>query len=138
MQTVYWRATDPWLRALSYVEWNAGLYYPMLRKFFDTMFRGDFPNQGKAVFLEHYAQVRELTPPGNLLEYDIREGWGPLCRFLDTPIPTEIPFPNVHDVGTFRTRSRRRNLKQTLHFLSRALPAATAMVMLVWWGKRLF
>ena len=138
MQTVYWRATDPWLRLLSYFDWNAGLYYPMLRKFFDTMFRGDFPNQGKTVFREHYAQVRELVPSTNLLEYDIRDGWGPLCRFLDKEIPLEIAFPHVHDVETFRNRSRARNRKQTLNVLFRSLPAVTLLVMIVLLSKNLF
>ena len=138
MQTVYWRATDPWLRLLSYFDWNAGLYYPMLRKFFDTMFRGDFPNQGKTVFREHYAQVRELVPSANLLEYNICDGWGPLCEFLDKEIPREKDFPNVHDVETFRNRSRARNLKQTVNVLFRALPAATVLVVVVLLSKRQF
>lgn len=137
MQTVYWRATDPWLRLLSYFDWNAGLYYPMLRKFFDTKFRGKFPTEGKTIFMEHYAQVRELVPPENLLEYHVRDGWEPLCRFLDKEVPEDTVFPNVHDVETFRSRSRARNRKQTFNILFKVLPTATVLVMAALLSKKI-
>src|ERR1700742_2898732 len=50
MKTVYWRVTDRHLRWLSHFDWAAGQYYPMLKKFFDTFFEGDFPNRGKEIF----------------------------------------------------------------------------------------
>ena len=58
MKTVYWRVTDSELRYLSYVDWASGLYYPMLRKFFDTFFEGTFPTTGKDVYRRHYADIR--------------------------------------------------------------------------------
>lgn len=33
------------------------------------------------------------TYPSQVLVFDIREGWEPLCRFLDKPIPS-TPFPH--------------------------------------------
>ncbi|CAH0054343.1 unnamed protein product [Clonostachys solani] len=112
MKTVYWRVTDPELRWLSNFDWAASMYYPMLKKFFDTFFEGDFPNKGKEVFQKHYAQVRSLVPKDRLLEYRVQDGWEPLCKFLDQPIPKECPFPNVNDNSDFVTRSRRRNRNQ--------------------------
>ncbi|KPM37180.1 hypothetical protein AK830_g9381 [Neonectria ditissima] len=112
MKTVYWRVTDRELRWLSHFDWAAGMYYPMLRKFFDTFFEGDFPNSGKDVFRRHYAEVRSLVPKDNLLEYRVQDGWGPLCDFLGEPVPKGCPFPNVNDNSDFVTRSRRRNRNQ--------------------------
>ena len=37
-----------------------------------------------------------MVPKDQLLVFDVREGWEPLCTFLDLPIP-DIPFPNVND-----------------------------------------
>ena len=36
--------------------------------------------------------------PDDLLEYDLtqNQGWGPLCAFLDKPIP-QVPFPHEHE-----------------------------------------
>jgi hypothetical protein len=28
--------------------------------------------------------------------FEVKEGWEPLCRFLDAPIPDE-PFPHIND-----------------------------------------
>ncbi|XXH02861.1 hypothetical protein Hte_009249 [Hypoxylon texense] len=113
LRTVYWRATDPALRALARCSWAAGMYYPMLRKFFDTFFEGDFPNRGKEVFARHYEEVRSLVPKERLLDdYRVTDGWEPLCKFLGDPVPKDCPFPNVNDNRDFVTRSKRRNRRQ--------------------------
>lgn len=44
--------------------------------------------------------VRELIPPERLLVFDVREGWEPLCRFLDVPVPS-TPFPRSHPRDEF-------------------------------------
>ncbi|RKU41355.1 hypothetical protein DL546_001862 [Coniochaeta pulveracea] len=121
MRTVYWRVTDPELRMLSNFSWAAGMYYPMLKKFFDTFFEGDFPNRGKDVFKRHYQEVRELVPKERLLEYRITDGWGPLCEFLGEKVPDSQPFPNVNDNKDFVSRSRRRNRMQMLNVGLQAL-----------------
>ncbi|KAF7558593.1 hypothetical protein G7046_g5556 [Stylonectria norvegica] len=113
MKTVYWRVTDPELRWLARCgDWAASMYYPMLQKFFDSFFEGDFPGRGKAVFERHYAEVRSLVPNDNLLEYRVQDGWGPLCEFLGQPVPKGVSFPNTNDNSDFVTRSRRRNRNQ--------------------------
>jgi hypothetical protein len=50
-------------------------------------------------FLRHNDAVRRDVPAGRLLEFDVREGWGPLCRFLNCPVP-EAPFPCRNDRGS--------------------------------------
>merc|ERR1711862_757757 len=40
--------------------------------------------------------VRDTVPSERLLEFDVRDGWGPLCDFLGKPIPNE-PFPHIND-----------------------------------------
>ena len=119
MKTVYWRATDPHLRWLSYFDWAAGMYQPMLKKFFDTFFEGDFPNRGKEIFQRHYDEVRRLVPKDRLLEYRVTEGWEPICKFLDQPIPKGSPFPNINDSSGFVARTKHRNWLQTYNVLVR-------------------
>ncbi|KAI1296421.1 P-loop containing nucleoside triphosphate hydrolase protein [Xylaria venustula] len=121
MKTVYWRVTDPELRWLSNFSWAAKMYYPMLKKFFDTFFEGDFPNRGKDVFTKHYAEVKKMVPPERLLEYRVQDGWEPLCKFLDCPIPKDMPFPNVNDNSDFVTRSKRRNRNQMYNVAAQGL-----------------
>ena len=33
--------------------------------------------------------------------YDVRDGWEPLCKFLDVPVPNES-FPRVNEAGAMR------------------------------------
>ncbi|KAK0101846.1 hypothetical protein ONS95_001340 [Cadophora gregata] len=124
MRTVFWRVTDPELRCLQYFSWAAGMYYPMLKKFFDTFFRGDFENCGKEVFINHYNEVRSLVPKENLLEFRVQDGWEPLCKFLEQPIPMGCKFPNTNDNRDFVARSRRRNRMQMLNVGVRFLEIA--------------
>ncbi|KAK2801560.1 hypothetical protein FQN51_005267 [Onygenales sp. PD_10] len=114
MKTVWWRVTDPEHRLVSNFSWAASMYWPMLQKFFDTFFKGDFPNKGKQVYLNHVEEVRSLVPAERLLEYKIGEGWGPLCEFLGEEIP-DTPFPRGNDMQGFVDRCRTRNRRQMMN-----------------------
>jgi hypothetical protein len=59
------------------------------------------------VFHKHNQAVRDAIDPARLLEFDVREGWGPLCRFLEVPVPDE-PFPRLNDTATFQAMMRMR------------------------------
>jgi len=60
------------------------------------------------VFKRHNQEVRDSVDPARLLEFDVREGWAPLCRFLDVPIPDE-PFPRLNDTATTQAMIRMMN-----------------------------
>lgn len=45
---------------------------------------------------EHNELILKSVPPEKLLIMELGEGWEPLCRFFDKPIPNE-PFPHVND-----------------------------------------
>lgn len=48
---------------------------------------------------EYNESVRRAVPKDQLLEMRLGDGWEPLCRFLDKPIPNE-PFPRVNEAET--------------------------------------
>ncbi|KAF9877042.1 hypothetical protein CkaCkLH20_05308 [Colletotrichum karsti] len=97
IDTVNWRANDTFLWALSFVDWASSMYYPMLNKYWTTIFKGDFEKNGKEVFLAHNEHIRKLVPADNLLEFRMSDGWEPLCKFLGCPVPN-TPFPYVNEV----------------------------------------
>jgi hypothetical protein len=121
LKTVDWRANDPELKLLAQWDWGAGLYQPMLYKFWTIFFKGDFKKYGKQVFNDYYAEVRSLVPPENLLEYKIDQGWEPLCEFLKVPVPPGKKFPHTNDSNGFVDRCRARNRAQTLNVLFRGV-----------------
>jgi hypothetical protein len=57
------------------------------------------------VFKRHNQEVRDTIDPARLLEFDVREGWAPLCRFLEVPIPDE-QFPRLNDTAATQARIR--------------------------------
>lgn len=51
-------------------------------------------------FIAHGKAVREAIPAEQLLVFQVKEGWEPLCNFLDVPVPTEA-FPRTNNREEF-------------------------------------
>ena len=51
-------------------------------------------------FVEHNEAVKELIPAKNLLVYEVKQGWEPLCKFLGVPVPTS-EFPKTNGRAEF-------------------------------------
>jgi hypothetical protein len=62
----------------------------------------DLPELMQA-FSAHRDAVKAAVPADRLLIYEVKDGWGPLCAFLDVPVPAE-PFPRTNDRGEFWDR----------------------------------
>src|SRR3984957_1437682 len=60
------------------------------------------------VFKRHSQEVRDSVDLARLLEFDVREGWAPLCRFLDVPIPDE-PVPRLNYTASTQAMIRMMN-----------------------------
>ena len=127
LKTVDWRANDPELKAVANFDWAAGLYYPMLRNFWKYFFNDDFKNSGKDRFQEYYKEIREMVPPGQLLEFRVSSGWRPLCEHLGEPVPDK-PFPRSNDADGFVQRCRTQNRKQMMNVIFRALVVGLPVV----------
>jgi hypothetical protein len=94
----------------------------------DGTFHGRFADQqyAIAVFRQHNEEVKRVVPPERLLVYDVKEGWAPLCRFLDVPVPTDRPFPHNNDTATFQQMVQQRiRMLQRVAF---AILAASALL----------
>ncbi|GAA3736462.1 sulfotransferase family protein [Salinactinospora qingdaonensis] len=73
----------------------------MIERTINWEFNGDFSRENAvAVFERHNQQIRDEIPPERLLEYQVGQGWEPLCDFLGCPVPEE-PFPRLNDTDSF-------------------------------------
>jgi hypothetical protein len=54
----------------------------------------------EAAFTAHTAAVKEAIPADQLLVYEVKEGWAPLCSFLGVPVRSD-PFPRTNDRSGF-------------------------------------
>lgn len=50
-----------------------------------------------ALYDKHNATVQKLVPPERFLKWGPQDGWEPLCKFLDLPVP-EGPVPHINEV----------------------------------------
>ena len=71
-------------------------------------FNGRFEEKDYAiqVFNEHIENVIATVPPEKLLVFNVKEGWKPLCEFLEVPVP-ERPFPHVNDRMVMESRLKK-------------------------------
>lgn len=67
------------------------------------------PEVAERYHRDWYEQVRRLAAERpdkggsqEVLEYHVRDGWGPLCDFLGVEVPKDTPFPRVNDSKTLR------------------------------------
>jgi Sulfotransferase domain len=54
-------------------------------------------------FHRHNQAVQSSVPGDRLLVWEVKQGWEPLCEFLEVDVP-DAPFPNVNDKSTFIER----------------------------------
>jgi hypothetical protein len=109
----WWLSYSKLLGLVSVATWFS--FVPMFRKFsamntrlMERVFGGTLDTLGKddyvAQYLRHIDDVKATVPPERLLVYSVTEGWEPLCRFLDKPVPDQ-PFPHAN-AGISELRSK--------------------------------
>jgi hypothetical protein len=61
--------------------------------------------EGLEEYVKFYNQwleeVKQTVPKDRLLIFNVKQGWKPLCEFLEVPIP-ENPFPHENEKKVFR------------------------------------
>jgi hypothetical protein len=102
----WWRSIDPTIFTAmrrgeapdpAMAEWGAMV---------EDMLNGFDPHWSEhdaavAAYERHNAAVRAEIPPSRLIEWRPQDGWEPICRALDLPVP-DAPFPHVNTTADFR------------------------------------
>lgn len=70
--------------------------------------------------LDHNEHIRQIVPKENLLEWNLAEGWEPLCKFLGKPIP-RVPVPHINIGAADAPRHKKLALLRLAVLLRRAL-----------------
>ena len=61
-----------------------------------------------AAYRKNIAEVKEEVPADQLLIFDVKQGWAPLCEFLNVTVP-DTPFPRTNSTDEFVARLNTRN-----------------------------
>jgi Sulfotransferase domain len=106
------RPSDAWWQsAMETIFGGQATPTPAMRTMLDAMLQARFtPNPRDreaaiAAYERHNAEVRATAPPARLLDWVPADGWGPLCRVLGVPVPSE-PFPHANTTAEFKARPR--------------------------------
>lgn len=60
----------------------------------------EFPTQGKRFYQQHNDKIRTVVLNERLLEFNVKQGWEPLCKFLEVDTP-DWEFPRVNERDAF-------------------------------------
>ncbi|EEU41742.1 uncharacterized protein NECHADRAFT_54291 [Fusarium vanettenii 77-13-4] len=71
-------------------------YIDALRRQWLIMYGEREPVTSK-VYHQQIAWLKENVPQDRLFFVDVKDGWEPLCRALDLPVPKDVPFPRIND-----------------------------------------
>ena len=61
-------------------------------------------------FRHHHKRLEQLVPKEKLIYLSVKDGWGPLCRALDLPVP-DVPFPHLNEGGILEHHFKRQMAK---------------------------
>jgi len=79
------RYRNPWsIQRYLMPRWPVG---DLFKLYFKYLGQEWYPYRAKKIYLDHMARVRMLVPKEKLLEFDVRQGWEPFCKFLEVPVP---------------------------------------------------
>jgi len=84
-------AADRFFKAMKKVIWE-GIFHSRME---DKAFMID-------TFNNHIEEVERTIPRERLLIFEARQGWEPLCTFLDAPVPANQSYPHVNDGASWR------------------------------------
>ncbi|KAL2147136.1 hypothetical protein VTI28DRAFT_566 [Corynascus sepedonium] len=93
--------TEPRSALMRLLNWNrsgskaACTLRRLIFGFFGARTREGCEKNAKMVYERYYEDVRKAVPENRRLEYEISQGWAPLCEFLGVEVPnTEFPWVN--------------------------------------------
>lgn len=132
--TIVW-LRDDWTRdAWALVNSEAAITRNTFFRAFDAFWRYDFKKNARQVVDDHDALVRRLVPKDRLLEYDVTQGWEPLCEFLEVAVPKE-EFPSGNDPQNFFKRfaiADHRRRKQSLQTIGAGVALVAVLGAVAW------
>ncbi|KAF2744066.1 hypothetical protein M011DRAFT_470733 [Sporormia fimetaria CBS 119925] len=65
----------------------------------------------------HIAYLKRVVPPEKLVFFNVKEGWEPLCKVLNKPVP-DIPFPRINDGEAIEKLSKEMVTKGLVRWLA--------------------
>jgi hypothetical protein len=105
------RDEDKWFESMKATIWHlhesrkaasaTGIPFRLSELQYEHVWGGDPDKYGRVKYREHNEHLKNIAPNDKLLEFQVQEGWEPLCAFLGKEIPV-IPFPRADDWADYK------------------------------------
>lgn len=110
-QESWWRSFKPLWELSSTAAMSIGLFWLPTLRYLALYVRGveracypdGFRDNGPGIYDEHIEYLRRVVPKEKLHFFSVKEGWEPLCKILDVPVPDE-PFPRANDSAAMQAK----------------------------------
>lgn len=96
-----------------------------------------------ASYEDHNRRVREYIPADQLLEYSVKDGWEPLCDFLEIEECPTTPFPKSNSARSLHAQTMFAMILPisialfiTFYLFSAIVQRCTGMTVLQWMNKK--
>ncbi|RFU26964.1 hypothetical protein B7463_g9364, partial [Scytalidium lignicola] len=98
------RDEDKWFESMKSTIWHAETISPLGQRMRKYMWSENPEKRGKVIFREHNQKVRDAASRRGraVLEYEVKQGWEPLCKFLGRDIPPGLEFPQSDDWASYK------------------------------------
>ena len=102
-------ASETIFRAIGQIDPEHGDWHAMIDAMMENRFTKDLTNKDAAIaaYLKHNEDARRTAPKSRFIEWTASDGWAPICKALNLPIPNE-PFPHANSKEEFLERIKKR------------------------------
>ncbi|OAA74960.1 hypothetical protein LEL_06948 [Akanthomyces lecanii RCEF 1005] len=87
--------------------------YKLRMGYHTWLWNDDFETHGRAYWRKFQKEIREAAKAhrteGDVLVFNPKDGWGPLCEFLGKPVPSDIGFPHEGNKSVWSTKDKEHN-----------------------------
>ncbi len=80
----------------------------------------------------HEDYIRRVVPQDRLFWFNVKDGWEPLCKILNCPVPDE-PFPRANDKNAMHEFFESIIKKSIMRWLQ-ILGGVGGTLGIAWWG----
>ena len=99
---------DPWMYTIISFDRPLVRFNDMARLCIAGKFGGrtrrEFEANARKTYAAHYEMVGRVTQKEMLLDFNLRDGWEPLCEILGKEVPKGVEFPRVNFTEDFWMR----------------------------------
>ncbi|KAI1866709.1 uncharacterized protein JN550_007562 [Neoarthrinium moseri] len=143
------RDKDSWVKSMAGVSGAATMWFlrgvlmpiPGMRHFVDyieglrkqwAFLYGDCEPATVKTYDRHMMWLKEIVPEDRLILFNVKDGWGPLCKALGKQVPEGVPFPSINDGQAIDKFAKLMVQRGILRWLVIFLTLGLAFVPFIW------